>query len=52
MFFVQNINKSSFFKENPVFLGLPSYSAFCMETRTKTSSKCQLVLETDGDVNG
>jgi hypothetical protein len=25
VFFVQNANKSSFFKENPVFLGPPSY---------------------------
>jgi len=28
------------------------YSPFCMETRTKTSSKCQLVLEIDGYIYG
>ena len=28
------------------------YSPFCMETRKETSSKCQLVLEMDGYING
>jgi hypothetical protein len=28
------------------------YSPFCVETRKETSSKCQLVLEMDGYING
>lgn len=28
------------------------YSPFCLETRKETSSKCQLVLETDEYING